>query len=222
MSQNPHWSTPEYTRRHRNRLRCAAGPAVIALAVGAGLSGSGLQAQQRDFSQVEIETIRLEADLFMLVGSGGNIGLSVGNDGAFLIDDQFAPLTEKILAAVEAVSSEPVRWVLNTHWHGDHTGGNENLGEAGAMIVAHENVYRRMNPGGVQGAGGAVAAGATRGASGGHLRRCGLIPLERASHQGDPRRKRAHGWRRDRAFPCRERGSTWATPSSAIGFRSWT
>ncbi len=82
----------------------------------------------------------------MLVGAGGNIGLSVGDDGAFIIDDQFAPLTEKILAAVGALTSEPVRWVLNTHWHGDHTGGNENLGEAGAMIVAHKNVYRRMNP----------------------------------------------------------------------------
>lgn len=97
-------------------------------------------------SDVVIETIELEADLFMLVGRGGNIGLSVGDDGAFLIDDQYAPLTEKILAAVAAVTPRPVRWVLNTHWHGDHTGGNENLGRRGAMIVAHENVYRRMNP----------------------------------------------------------------------------
>ncbi|NNM35201.1 MAG: MBL fold metallo-hydrolase [Gemmatimonadetes bacterium] len=105
-----------------------------------------LVAQQRDWSAVEIETIPLEDDLFMLVGSGGNIGLSVGDDGAFVVDDQFAPLTEKILAAIGEVTTEPVRWVLNTHWHGDHTGGNENLGEAGAMIVAHKNVYRRMNP----------------------------------------------------------------------------
>ena len=101
---------------------------------------------QQNMDNVRIETIELESDLFMLVGRGGNIGLSVGDDGAFLIDDQFAPLTEKIVAAVAAVSDQPVRWVLNTHWHGDHTGGNENLGEAGAMIVAHENVYRRMNP----------------------------------------------------------------------------
>lgn len=103
-------------------------------------------AGQQDMSDVVIETIELEPDLFMLVGRGGNIGLSVGEDGAFLIDDQFAPLTAKILAAVAEVSDLPVRWVLNTHWHGDHTGGNENLGEAGAMIVAHRNVYRRMNP----------------------------------------------------------------------------
>lgn len=109
--------------------------------------GTSAEAQQRDFSQVEIETNSLGDDLYMLVGSGGNIGLSVGPDGAFVIDDQFAPLTDKILAAIGALTSEPVRWVLNTHWHGDHTGGNENLGEAGAMIVAHQNVYRRMNPG---------------------------------------------------------------------------
>ena len=103
-------------------------------------------AGQQDMSLVEIRTIELESDLFMLMGRGGNIGLSVGSDGAFLVDDQFAPLTGKIVAAVAAVTGHPVRWVLNTHWHGDHTGGNENLGSAGAMIVAHENVYRRMNP----------------------------------------------------------------------------
>ncbi len=103
-------------------------------------------AGQQDMSDVVIETVELESDLFMLLGRGGNMGLSVGEDGAFLIDDQFAPLTAKIQAAVAEVSELPVRWVLNTHWHGDHTGGNENLGEAGAMIVAHRNVYRRMNP----------------------------------------------------------------------------
>ena len=120
---------------------CAAS---LALAVAAPRLEPA-QAQQ-DMSDVAIETIELESDLFMLVGRGGNVGLFVGDDGAFLIDDQYAPLTEKILAAVAAVTDEPVRWVLNTHWHGDHTGGNENLGKAGAMIVAHENVYRRMNP----------------------------------------------------------------------------
>ncbi len=81
----------------------------------------------------------------MLTGRGGNIGLSVGDDGAFLIDDQFAPLTEKILAAVAEVSDDPVEFVVNTHWHGDHTGGNENLGKAGALIVAHDNVRQRMS-----------------------------------------------------------------------------
>ena len=121
-----------------------AGIGTVA-AVLAGAGPGALDAQQ-DMSDVEITTVPLESDLFMLVGRGGNIGLSVGEDGAFLIDDQFAPLTAKILAAVAEVTDQPVRWVLNTHWHGDHTGGNENLGNAGAMIVAHRNVYRRMNP----------------------------------------------------------------------------
>ncbi|MCY4399204.1 MAG: MBL fold metallo-hydrolase [Gemmatimonadetes bacterium] len=132
--RNPLWS-------RRNRIAGVAAAVVLA-----GGAAAGPVAGQQDMSQVEIETVQLEGDLFMLMGRGGNIGLSVGDDGAFLIDDQFAPLTGKILAAVAEVTDQPVRWVLNTHWHGDHTGGNENLGGAGAMIVAHRNVYRRMNP----------------------------------------------------------------------------
>ncbi len=100
---------------------------------------------QQDFSTVEIQTIEVADGLYMLIGAGGNIGLSVGADGAFMIDDQYAPLTEKIIAAVGAVTDQPVRYVVNTHWHGDHTGGNENLGNAGAVIVAHENVRERMS-----------------------------------------------------------------------------
>jgi glyoxylase-like metal-dependent hydrolase (beta-lactamase superfamily II) len=81
----------------------------------------------------------------MLVGSGGNLGLSVGNDAVFLIDDQYAPLTPKIQAAVATITKKPVQFVLNTHWHGDHTGGNERFAEAGALIVAHDNVRKRMS-----------------------------------------------------------------------------
>ena len=81
----------------------------------------------------------------MLTGRGGNIGVSVGEDGVFLVDDQFAPLTPKRKAAIAALSEEPIRFVLNTHWHGDHTGGNENLGRAGTLIVAHDNVRTRMS-----------------------------------------------------------------------------
>ena len=81
----------------------------------------------------------------MLTGSGGNLGLSVGKSGTYLIDDQYAPLSDKILAAIKAITPDPVRFVVNTHWHGDHTGGNENLGKAGALLVAHENVRRRMS-----------------------------------------------------------------------------
>jgi glyoxylase-like metal-dependent hydrolase (beta-lactamase superfamily II) len=101
---------------------------------------------QQDFSSVEIGVTRVADGIYMLTGSGGNIGLSVGADGAFIVDDQYAPLTDKIKAAISTVTDEPVRWVLNTHWHGDHTGGNENMGSGGAFIVAHDNVYKRMNP----------------------------------------------------------------------------
>jgi len=118
---------------------------LAAIAASLFLAASA-SARQQDFSQVEIRTVDLGNGVYMLVGQGGNLGLSVGDDGAFLVDDQFAPLTEKIQAAVAKVSRDPVRWVLNTHWHGDHTGGNENLGKAGAFIVAHENVRRRLNP----------------------------------------------------------------------------
>ncbi len=103
-----------------------------------------LKARQ-DMSDVEIRTIPVADGVYMLMGQGGNIGLSVGESGPFVIDDQFAPLTEKILAAIAEVSDGDVRFVLNTHWHFDHTGGNENFGEAGALIVAHENVRRRMS-----------------------------------------------------------------------------
>jgi len=103
-------------------------------------------AAQQDFSAVEIGVTRIADGIYMLTGSGGNIGLSVGADGAFIVDDQFAPLSDKIKAAIATVTDEPVRWVLNTHWHGDHTGGNENMGSGGAFIVAHDNVYKRMNP----------------------------------------------------------------------------
>ncbi len=81
----------------------------------------------------------------MLTGSGGNLGLSVGPDAVFLIDDQYAPLTPKIQAAIAAITKKPVQFVLNTHWHGDHTGGNERFAEAGALIVAHDNVRKRMS-----------------------------------------------------------------------------
>jgi len=80
-----------------------------------------------------------------MTGSGGNLGLSVGEDAVFLIDDQFAPLSEKITAAIAKITSKPVKFILNTHWHFDHTGGNENFGKAGAILVAHDNVRKRMN-----------------------------------------------------------------------------
>lgn len=102
-------------------------------------------AQSPDFAGVEIKTIPVTEGIYMLVGEGGNIGVSAGEDGVFLIDDQFAPLTEKIQAAITAISKKPIRFLLNTHWHFDHTGGNENLGKAGVTIVAHDKVREYMS-----------------------------------------------------------------------------
>ena len=117
---------------------------VFVLGVGIGLLAGPLQAQQ-DFSKVEVTSEKVAEGVYMLKGAGGNIGVSVGPDGVFLIDDQYAPLTPKIRAAVTALSDKPIRFVLNTHWHGDHTGGNENFGQTGVLIVAHENVRKRMS-----------------------------------------------------------------------------
>ena len=124
------------------RIISPACAACAALAIS--LVPSAPLVAQQDLSQVKIQTIPVTEGVYMLVGAGGNIGLSVGEDGVFVIDDQFAPLTDKILAAIRSITSEPVRFVLNTHWHGDHTGGNENMGEAGALIVAHHNVRSRL------------------------------------------------------------------------------
>jgi glyoxylase-like metal-dependent hydrolase (beta-lactamase superfamily II) len=102
---------------------------------------------QQDFSQVTIKTTEVTPGIYMLEGFGGNIGLSIGDDGVFVIDDQFAPLTAKIQQAIAALTKQPVRFVVNTHWHIDHAGGNENLGKAGAIIVAHDNVRKRLQKG---------------------------------------------------------------------------
>jgi cyclase len=115
---------------------------VLTLAL-LGLAG-GASAQQ-DFSNVEVKATPIREGLHLVTGRGGNIVASVGDDGVFLVDDQYAPLTERILAALATITDQPVRFVINTHWHGDHVGGNENLARAGAVIVAHENVRRRMS-----------------------------------------------------------------------------
>ena len=101
---------------------------------------TGLQAQD----DVVIKSEQLTDSLYVLYGKGGNIGLSVGSDGVYIIDDQCAPLTGKILNAIKEISDKPVRFVINTHYHGDHTGGNENLGKGGAVIIAHDKVRHRL------------------------------------------------------------------------------
>ena len=107
------------------------------------LSLSTLNAQ-RNFDEVTITSQKISENVYMLMGAGGNIGLALGDEYAYVIDDQFAQLTEKILAEIRNITQKPVRFVVNTHWHGDHVGGNENLAQQGAIIIAHENVRSRM------------------------------------------------------------------------------
>src|SRR5207302_3005917 len=101
-------------------------------------------AAQQNFDTIQITTVKAGEGVYMLMGSGGNIGVSAGPDGVILVDDQFAPLSDKIKAAVARLGG-PIRFLLNTHWHGDHTGGNENFAKTGVVIVAHENVRHRLS-----------------------------------------------------------------------------
>ena len=117
------------------------------------LTVAALHAQQQDMSKVEIKAEQLAPGVAVLFGAGGNIGVSYGPDGTVMIDDQFAPLTPKIQAAVTGLGATPVKYLINTHWHGDHSGGNENLGKAGALIFAHDNVRIRLAQGATSGAG---------------------------------------------------------------------
>ena len=110
---------------------------VIGLLAG-GAAGAGAQ-------DVEVTTVPVAGSVYMLTGRGGNIGVSVGEDATFVVDDQYAPMVPKLIAAIGALTSRPVRFVFNTHYHGDHTGGNEEMGRAGALLVAHANTRQRMS-----------------------------------------------------------------------------
>jgi cyclase len=113
--------------------------AVVAL-----LAFGSLAAAQDDFSKVEIKATKVSGNIYMLEGAGGNIGVSVGEDGILIVDDEFAPLAEKIRAALKNMGEGKLRFILNTHWHGDHTGGNAPLGRD-APIIAHDNVRKRLS-----------------------------------------------------------------------------
>lgn len=127
-------------------MRCASAAAVpLAAFLLMGAAAPPSAPTPVDPAKVNVETTKLAPGVAVLFGAGGNIGVSYGADGTVLIDDQFAPLTPKILTATQALDTKPVRFVLNTHWHYDHTGGNENLGKGGSVIVAHDNVRRRMS-----------------------------------------------------------------------------
>lgn len=119
-------------------------PRLFSLCFAAALLAPSA-ARAQDLSGVQVRTEHVAGAVHVLTGAGGNVAVVAGADGVFLVDDQYAPLTERIRAAVARISPAAVRFVLNTHWHGDHTGGNENLGKAGVLIVAHDNVRTRMS-----------------------------------------------------------------------------
>ena len=117
----------------------------LLLILGSNDDDYSYDAYAQDENNVTIKTIKLTDSLYMLEGSGGNILVSVGQDGVFMLDHQFVPLTIKIKDAISKITDQPIKFVINTHWHPDHTGGNENMGEAGAIIVSHDNVRKRLS-----------------------------------------------------------------------------
>jgi cyclase len=115
----------------------------------------GLEAQDQDFSKVQIKVSKVAGNVYMLQGVGGNIAASVGEDGIVLVDDEAAPLAEKVQAALQGISGKPIRFVINTHYHGDHIGGNTFF-QKQAPVIAHENVRKRLETGGGAGNGGSM------------------------------------------------------------------
>ncbi len=101
-------------------------------------------ASAQRFDNVEITVEKINENLYVLFGAGGNIAVLTGSEGTVMIDNQFAPLSDKIQSAIGELSSQPIQYVINTHWHGDHTGGNANFAKQGATIIAHENVRKRL------------------------------------------------------------------------------
>jgi len=121
--------------------------ALAALVGAVGLLGASAIAQQPDFSKVEIKTTALGHNTYMLEGQGGNITVAVGSDGIIMVDSEFAPLHDKIKAAIEKISPLPIKYLINTHFHGDHTGGNAPFHKDGATVVAEDNVRVRLAAG---------------------------------------------------------------------------
>ena len=109
------------------------------------LFASCLSVTAQNFDSVTIKTTKVAGSVYMLEGSGGNIGVLIGDDGVILVDDQFAPLAEKIKKAIAAISDKPIKFVVNTHFHGDHSGGNKEFGSEGSIIVAQENARKRLS-----------------------------------------------------------------------------
>ena len=121
--------------------RCGIWLTALTLVAGNGVR---MRAQQPDFSQVQIKTTKVASNFYTLEGQGGTIGVLTGPDGVLMVDAQFAPLSDKIVAAIKQISDVRIRFLVNTHVHGDHTGGNENIGKLGAVIIARENLRTRL------------------------------------------------------------------------------
>ena len=132
--------------------------AVAALGAALICVPAAVGQQEPDWSKIQIKVTKVSGNIYMLEGSGGNIAASVGEDGIVLVDDQFAPLAEKIQAALKdlKITDRPVRFIINTHYHGDHTGGNVPFASAGSTLIAHDNVRRRLETGGPAGNGGSL------------------------------------------------------------------
>ena len=128
---------------------------ALVLAVSLLLSWHSVVALDEDYSKVQMKVTKVAGSVYMLEGAGGNIGASVGDDGIVIVDDQFAPLAEKIQAALKGITDKPVRFIINTHYHGDHTGGNAYF-QKQAPIIAQDNVRKRLESGGAAGNGGSV------------------------------------------------------------------
>src|SRR5436309_11685791 len=109
-----------------------------------------------DWDKIQIKTTDLGNNTYMLEGQGGNITVAVGSDGIIMVDSQFAPLSEKIKAAIKAISAVPVKYLVNTHFHGDHTGGNANFAKDGTTVMAHDNIRVRLAAGTISGLTGAM------------------------------------------------------------------
>jgi cyclase len=132
---------------------------IVLAALIVALAGAKASAQQPappappliDWAKIEIKTTNLGNNTYMLEGQGGNITVAVGTDGVIMVDGQFAPLSDKIKAAIKAITPLPIKYLVNTHFHGDHTGGNENFAKDGAIIVAHDNIRVRLAAGTVAG-----------------------------------------------------------------------
>jgi len=129
---------------------------ALMLILAAAMAAWGGQAP--DYSKVQIKATKVSGNVYMLEGAGGNIGASIGEDGIVIVDDQFAPLAEKIQAALKSlgITDKPVRFVINTHYHGDHTGGNAPFSGTGSTVIAQDNVRKRLESGGTAGNGGSI------------------------------------------------------------------